>query len=364
MTDHRSRAGGYADDALPVKVLPVKEYIKEFEKEHPEVVRRGQSEDQQQQLVPQPPSKANLRIKDSTSCMASCRYALCKQAELETSLDASIQDPQDREIHRRVVWRCTDLSSETEVALKVVDCNAVGNESLKGIEKEIELTGERSSPSRLRQVGLYVAKARSAMGKLCPKFYEAFRVDLPDPLVPSGRSFVKYLIMSMEFIDGVPLDKLIEFSLLNETVCAYVVYNILLALKDLHEKHIIHRDIKAANIMIGKSGRVVLCDFGVSRLLEKDAQALTFTAMSHNWGYSTTDQGCDHTIVKGHSRRHTFLDGPRGYHIYSLSQKSGGSGQVPGGLRAGYDCRADIWSLGVTAVEACLGHPPHADKFA
>ncbi|KAF4687865.1 Serine/threonine-protein kinase 24 [Perkinsus olseni] len=221
------------------------------------------------------------------------------------------------------VWRCTDLSSETEVALKVVDCNAVGNESLKGIEKEIELT----------------AKARSAMGKLCPKFYEAFRVDLPDPLVPSGRSFVKYLIMSMEFIDGVPLDKLIEFSLLNETVCAYVVYNILLALKDLHEKHIIHRDIKAANIMIGKSGRVVLCDFGVSRLLEKEAQALTFTGTP-------------------------FWMAPEVIISYSLSQKSGGSGQVPGGLRAGYDCRADIWSLGVTAVEACLGHPPHADKFA
>ncbi|EER14165.1 protein kinase, putative [Perkinsus marinus ATCC 50983] len=135
--------------------------------------------------------------------------------------------------------------------------------------------------------------------------------------------------MSMEFIDGVPLDKLIEFSLLNETVCAYVVYNILLALKDLHEKHIIHRDIKAANIMLGKSGRVVLCDFGVSRLLEKEAQALTFTGTP-------------------------FWMAPEVIISYSLSQN----------MRAGYDCRADIWSLGVTAVEACLGHPPHADKFA
>ncbi|KAF4659574.1 hypothetical protein FOZ61_004655 [Perkinsus olseni] len=103
MTDRRPGAGGYDDDALPVKVLPVKEYIKEFEKEHPEVVRRGQSEDRQEQLVPQPPSNANLRIKDSASCMASCRYALYKQAELEASLDSSMEDPQEREVHRRVV---------------------------------------------------------------------------------------------------------------------------------------------------------------------------------------------------------------------------------------------------------------------
>ncbi|EER14164.1 hypothetical protein Pmar_PMAR029227 [Perkinsus marinus ATCC 50983] len=89
------------------------------------------------------------------------------------------------------VWKCTDLSSETEVALKVVDCNAVGKESLKGIEKEIELTGESGCRGGRHAMGLRSARARSAMGKLCPKFYEAFRVDLPDPLVPSGKALVK-----------------------------------------------------------------------------------------------------------------------------------------------------------------------------
>ena len=46
------------------------------------------------------------------------------------------------------------------------------------------------------------------------------------------------------------------------------VTQILLGLKYLHDKHILHRDLKSQNIFLSGSGRVKLGDFGISRVLE------------------------------------------------------------------------------------------------
>lgn len=52
---------------------------------------------------------------------------------------------------------------------------------------------------------------------------------------------------------------------------------LLMAVKHIHQNHIIHRDIKSQNIFIEKSGRVRLADFGISKAMESTlAQAKTF----------------------------------------------------------------------------------------
>lgn len=43
---------------------------------------------------------------------------------------------------------------------------------------------------------------------------------------------------------------------------------ILLAIKHIHERKIIHRDIKCANIFVHKNGMIKLGDFGIARVIK------------------------------------------------------------------------------------------------
>jgi len=66
---------------------------------------------------------------------------------------------------------------------------------------------------------------------------------------------------------------------LDEGVVALVLMHMCLALSLLHENEIIHRDIKAANILLTHLLDFKLSDFGVSRYAPKGAQTFTGTPM-------------------------------------------------------------------------------------
>lgn len=62
-----------------------------------------------------------------------------------------------------------------------------------------------------------------------------------------------------------PLTRIIEeFGCVPETMCVVYVPQILAGLAYLHERGIIHRDIKGSNILLTKGGQIKLTDFGVS----------------------------------------------------------------------------------------------------
>jgi serine/threonine protein kinase len=54
---------------------------------------------------------------------------------------------------------------------------------------------------------------------------------------------------------------------LPEPCIAYVLRQVLRALAYLHSQQRIHRDVKAANILLGEAGQVKVSDFGVSAQL-------------------------------------------------------------------------------------------------
>ena len=43
------------------------------------------------------------------------------------------------------------------------------------------------------------------------------------------------------------------------------MYNLLCAVKYLHESKVIHRDLKPANILVNEDCSVKLCDYGLAR---------------------------------------------------------------------------------------------------
>mmetsp|Transcript_13884 Transcript_13884/g.20969 ORF Transcript_13884/g.20969 Transcript_13884/m.20969 type:complete len:1648 (-) Transcript_13884:93-5036(-) len=125
------------------------------------------------------------------------------------------------------------------------------------------------------------------------------------------------LWMVMEFCDGgsvLDLRKGMK-TLMAESHIAYIIHCVLRALAFLHEKKIAHKDIKAANILLTKTGFVKLSDFGISEQVKQNNEVLEF-AGSPLWMP------------------------PEAY----MGEK--------------VDEKGDIWSLGITAIELAEGQAP------
>ncbi|OLY82555.1 Cytokinesis protein sepH [Smittium mucronatum] len=73
----------------------------------------------------------------------------------------------------------------------------------------------------------------------------------------------------LEYCEGGSLQSVVsKFGQISEKLVGVFTYQTLCGLSYLHSKEIIHRDIKAANLLYTKSGVVKLSDFGTSRLYD------------------------------------------------------------------------------------------------
>jgi eukaryotic-like serine/threonine-protein kinase len=77
----------------------------------------------------------------------------------------------------------------------------------------------------------------------------------------------------MEYVDGIPLDAYCEERMLSVAQRLRLFYQVCAAVQYAHQRLIIHRDLKAHNILVTADATPKLLDFGVARLLDPDLAA-------------------------------------------------------------------------------------------
>lgn len=148
-------------------------------------------------------------------------------------------------------------------------------------------------------------------------YFECFKIP------PKNKLDQSELWIIQEFCEGGSVSDLIEaaggMGAMPEECIRAACAGIVLGLEYLHKMGVCHRDIKCGNVLLTNDGHVKLADFGVSAELTNTINKLKTVVGSPFWMAPE--------VIK----------------------------------ESNYDGRADVWSLGITAIEMAEGSPPHSN---
>ncbi len=140
-----------------------------------------------------------------------------------------------------VVFLAEDLSLERQVAIKVLPP---------------ELSHDPKLVPRFQQ------EAKTAAKLDHPNIIPIYRVE--------SEAGLDYFVM--KYVTGRSLEQILEEGPLPIDLARRVLREAALALAHAHQRRIVHRDVKPANIMLESDGRVILTDFGISKALQSASQ--------------------------------------------------------------------------------------------
>jgi serine/threonine protein kinase/lipopolysaccharide biosynthesis regulator YciM len=185
------------------------------------------------------------------------------------------------------------------VVYKAEDTKLKRNVALKFLPPE--WTRDPDAKERL------LREARAAASLDHPNICTVYEIDEAE-----GQTFI-----SMTYIEGKTLKNLLEFGPLDIQVAQRIIVQIAQGLHAAHQKGVVHRDVKAANIILTEKRQAKITDFGLAKL-EMGADITQTIAIMGTVAYMSPEQA-------------------RGDYV---------------------DLRTDIWSLGVLFYEMLTGQLP------
>jgi len=193
-----------------------------------------------------------------------------------------------------VVYRAHDTELHREVAIKLLPPDLVAD---------------------ARARATLLAEARTASRLNHPNICTVHEVG-----EASGQVYI-----AMELVEGRPLKALIPADgLADETVLRYGA-QVARALAHAHARHVVHRDLKSANVVIGPAGEAKLLDFGLSRRGLEETRGTSEPATSTGVVAGTPQYLAPELLLGGRA-----------------------------------DASSDLWALGVVLYEMCAGRLPFA----
>jgi eukaryotic-like serine/threonine-protein kinase len=136
--------------------------------------------------------------------------------------------------------------------------------------------------------------------------------------------------IAMQYVEGKNVRELVNGRPLDLSSALSITIQVADALSAAHERGIIHRDIKAGNVMVTPAGQVKVLDFGLAKLVDESA----------------SPGGIHHTDL-------TEVGIPYGTATYAAPEQARGER---------VDARADIFSTGVLLYELLTGTWPFQGK--
>jgi predicted Zn-dependent protease len=201
------------------------------------------------------------------------------------------------------VYKARDTKLEREVALKVLGAEFAGSAQ-----------GLAYLPSDTA-IGTLTHEARMAAALNHPNICTIFEIGEVD-----GQLYI-----AMELVDGQPLNVLLREKPMSVEAAVRYGAQIADALAHAHERGVVHRDLKSANVVINRAGRPKVLDFGLAKRLR-----------TSDWDVTRTQERTDTGVVAGTLQ-------------YMAPELLRGD---PG------DTRSDVWALGVVLYEMVARQPP------